>query len=215
MIVVIQCAAAKRQSAGCLVSAGGRRVVFVARPEAAPADSACLYARPDDPSGNRKSWREMVIEYNEHPHNNPLSLCPAWQLYENPTYERLVKAFGVANIFVLSAGWGLISASFLTPYYDITFSPSAAEYKRRRKADIYCDFSMLPARDNSEVVFLGGKDYVPLFCSLTSGLQSKKTVFYNSSFAPEAPGCMLRRFPTSTRTNWHYECANALVDGRN
>ena len=91
MVVVIQCAATKRQSAGCLFSAGGRRLVFVARPESAPADSARLYARPDDPSGNGKSWREILLEYNEHPGNNPLGLCPAWQLYENPTYEKLVK----------------------------------------------------------------------------------------------------------------------------
>ena len=214
MIVVIQCAATKRQSAGCLVSAGGRRVVFVARPEAAPADSARLYARPDDPSGNGKSWREMLSEYNEHPRNNPLSLCPAWQLYENPAYGQLVKAFGVANVFILSAGWGLISASFLTPNYDITFSASAAEYKRRRKADRYRDFCMLPSDDNSEIVFLGGKDYVPLFCSLTSAVRNNKTVFYNSAFPPDAPACRLKKFPTSTRTNWHYECAGALIEGK-
>ena len=23
----------------------------------------------------------------------------------------------------------------------------------------------------------------------------------------------LKRFETTTRTNWHYECANALIDG--
>lgn len=214
MIVVIQCAATKRHSAGCLVSASGRQVVFVARPEAAPADSARLYARPDYPSGSGKSWREILIEYNEHPGNNPLSLCPAWQLYENPTYERLAKMLGVANVFILSAGWGLISASFLTPYYDITFSPSAAEYKRRRKADRYRDFCMLPADDHSEIVFLGGKDYIPLFCSLTSAVNNKKTVFYNSAFPPDAPGCTATRFVTSTRTNWHYECARSLVGER-
>jgi len=156
----------------------------------------------------------MLLEYNKQPGNNPLGLCPAWQLYENPTYGRLINAFGVANVYILSAGWGLIGASFLTPYYDITFSPSAAEYKRRRKADRYRDFCMLPADDNIEIVFLGGRDYVPLFCSLTSAMRNTRTIFYNSALPPDAPGCMLKKFATSTRTNWHYECAGALIDGR-
>jgi hypothetical protein len=70
---------------------------------------------------------------------------------------------------------------------------------------------MLPADNKSEVVFLGGKDYVPLFCSLTSAVSNKNAFFYNSAFPPDAPGCMLRQFRTRTRTNWHYECADALT----
>jgi hypothetical protein len=73
---------------------------------------------------------------------------------------------------------------------------------------------MLPDQVDQEVVFLGGKDYVPLFCSLTASMQNKKTIFFNSALAPDAPGCTLKKFPTSTRTNWHYECANALIEGR-
>jgi hypothetical protein len=213
MIVVIQCAATKRKDAGCLVSASGTPVVFVARPELAPASSAHLYARPDDPSGNGKSWREMLSAYNERPDNNPLGLYPAYRLYENRAYGRLVDAFGLENVYILSAGWGLIGAAFLTPYYDITFSPSAEGYKRRRKTDRYRDVCLLPANENSEIVFLGGKDYVPLFCSLTSAVRNKRTVFYNSAFPPDAPGCTTKKFATSTRTNWHYECANALING--
>jgi len=38
-------------------------------------------------------------------------------------------------------------------------------------------------------------------------------VFYNAAMAPPAAGCRLRRFATTTRTNWHYECAQALIDG--
>ena len=213
MIIVIQCAATKRQGAGCLVSAGGRKVIFVAKPEAAPAHSACLYVRPDDPSGDGRSWRETLLEYNQMPGNNPLNLYPAFRLYENPTYARLVDAFGEANVYILSAGWGLVTASFLIPYYDITFSSSTPEYKRRRKADRYRDFCMLPADDKTEIVFLGGKDYVPLFSSLTSHMRNARTIFYNSALAPDAPGCTLKRFSTSTRTNWHYECANSSVGG--
>jgi hypothetical protein len=40
-----------------------------------------------------------------------------------------VDRFGLENVYVLSASWGLIRADFLTPYYDITFSSSADAYK--------------------------------------------------------------------------------------
>jgi hypothetical protein len=116
------------------------------------------------------------------------------------------------NVFILSAGWGLISAGFLTPQYDITFSRSAEAYKRRGKREHYSDLCMLPECAD-DVVFLGGKDYLPLFCTLTNSVRGRKTVFFNSKCTPDAPGCRLERFGTVARTNWHYQCANALIDG--
>jgi hypothetical protein len=65
-----------------------------------------------------------------------------------------------------------------------------------------------------EILFFGGKDYLPLFCTLTSAIRSPKIVFYNSARAPDLPGCTLRRFETTTRTNWHYECANEFLSER-
>jgi hypothetical protein len=214
MIAVIQCAARKRSGAGHLVSATGKRVVFVAEPGTARADPGDLFARPDDPSDWGVSWRQVLLKYNREPEDNPLGLCPAWQLYENGAYGRLVERLGLQNVYILSAGWGLISADFLTPYYDITFSQSADGYKRRRKADRYQDFRMLPDDVRDEIVFFGGKDYLPLFCSLTSSINTKKTAFYNSACAPQVPGCALKRFETATRTNWHYECAHAFLAGK-
>jgi hypothetical protein len=31
---------------------------------------------------------------------------------------------------------------------------------------------------------------------------------------PKAPGCVLQGFPTSSRTNWHYECVKAFLEDR-
>ena len=211
MIIVIQCASSKRADAGLLVSASGKPVVFVAQPESAPPDNAHTHARPDDISDNGKSWREVLLEYNETAEGNPLGLRPAYQLYENKIYAQLVDRFDLRKVYILSAGWGLIAADFLTPFYDITFSQSAERFKRRKKKDRYQDFCMLPDRVDEEIVFFGGKDYVPLLCSLTGEIGKEKTVFYNSAHAPEAAGWTLKRFATNTRTNWHYECANALV----
>lgn len=120
MIAVIQCAASKRSDAGRLRTAHGVPVEFVADPQAAPADPSRTYARPDDLSDNRTSWRQLLVAYNQEPGSNPLGLYPAYQLYENRAYGRLVDSFGLSNVYVLSAGWGLIRADFLTPHYDIT-----------------------------------------------------------------------------------------------
>jgi hypothetical protein len=124
------------------------------------------------------------LPLTKRPRNNPLGLYPAYRLYENGAYGRLVEAFGLENVYILSAGWGLIGAAFLTPCYDITFSPSAEGYKRRRKTGPYRDFCMLPADESSEIVFLGGKDYVPLFCSVTAVVRNKRTVFTIRRFLP-------------------------------
>lgn len=215
MIIVIQCAGSKRSDAGHLVSPAGKPVIFVANPETAPADDAFVYARPDDLSDNGTSWRAVLLKYNEEKHDNPLRLSPAYQLYEDQTYGRLVKRFGVQNAYILSAGWGLIRAGFLTPCYDITFAYKKGKtYKLRKKTDLYQDFRMLPDQTREHIVFFGGKAYLPLFIELTSSVRSKKTVFYNSGDVPQAPGCVLRRFPAKKNTNWQYDCANDVIDGK-
>jgi hypothetical protein len=124
---------------------------------------------PFDPSS--------LVDYNNEHNGNYLGLCPAYQLYENKAYEHLFGRFGATKTYILSAGWGLIRADFLTPHYDITFSPSADDYKRRKKSDRYDDFRMLPEDADDEIMFFGGKDYVPLFCALQTGTKDGKWSF--------------------------------------
>ena len=223
MIVVIQCAASKtskNSDTGRFKTEDGRSVMFVADPTRVPASRGIVYKRPDDRADSGLSYREELVKYNRHPGGNPLGLLPAWRLYTNPVYAELVDTFGVPNVFILSAGWGLIAADFLTPDYDITFSSNAKgsdAYKRRRRNDVFMDLSMLPADRTGPIVFLGGKDYVPLFCRLTEGAKSERIVFYyyngRSDNPPYAPGCRLQRFETKKSTNWQYECAKALMRG--
>jgi hypothetical protein len=152
MIVIIQCAASKRPDAGRLMSGAGRPVVFVADTESAPSDDSVSYARPDDISDSGKSWLDVLLEYNKTAGDNALALCAAYQLYQNRIYAQLVDTFGLRNVYILSAGWGLIGADFLTPYYDITFSQSAERYKRRNRSDLhYKDFRMLPDDVDDEI----------------------------------------------------------------
>lgn len=169
---MIQCAARKRSDAGYLRTSDGRRVVFVADPAAAPALGGVLFARPDDIAKSGRTWREELVAYNRNPKGNPLCLLPAFELY-----RRLAAKVGVSNLFILSAGWGLIAAAFLTPCYDITFTAQANAYKRRRKSERCQDFSMLPQGKTEPVLFFGGKDYLPLFDRLTGGNQGPRIVF--------------------------------------
>ena len=189
--------------------------MFVARPDDAPSVAGQLHARPDDISGDGKSWRTVLEEYNAEPADNPDGLLPAWQLYANPTYKMLAKYCGLEDLYILSAGWGLIRADFLTPKYDITFTrvSKIMRYKRRYRRDVFRDFRMLPAGTTEPIIFFGGKDYVDLFRELTDSVEAKRLIWYNSMTAPNAPGCDVELFPTTAKTNWHYLCAKALIDG--
>ncbi len=211
MKIVIQCAAKKAPSAGHIQTNSGKPILFVAQPDLAPTDSSTAYFKPDDSNENGISWREYLTQYNQNK-SNPLNLLPAYKLYMNKSYQDLVTAYGLKNIFILSAGWGLINAEFLTPNYDITFSASAEKYKRRNKSDNYLDYSLLPIKENDDLIFLGGKDYLPLFVKLSEQYSGKRIIYYNSNKCPVAKGCELIRFKTKTRTNWHYGCAKSLIE---
>ena len=216
-IVVIQCAGRKQPNAGHLRNNEGHKVMFVAKPDDAPQGEPYAYAHPDGTGEAGEPWRQKLLRHNDaHQSNaddNPLGLLPAWQLYQNPAYELLYQECGPNDLYILSAGWGLIRADFLTPTYDITFQSGAEQYQRRYKRDPYDDFRMLPDDIAKPVVFFGGKDYVGLFCELTRRVQGPRFVFYNSNTAPKAPGCQTKKFNTNTRTNWHYAAARAYVEG--
>ena len=213
MIAVIACAGSKKRNAGRLVD-DGREVTFEARPDIAPADGR-FYKRPDDRASSGRSFRDILKEYNrDRRADNPWGLLPAWALYLPPAYRKLRDACGADNFFVLSAGWGLVGADYLLPYYDITFSNSAkgrSAYKRREHGDRgYRDFAMLPKDTSERVFFFGGKDYVPLFCHLTEGV-AQRTVFHYSRTPPFAPGCDFKRYSAAPPRTWYYECAMAFA----
>lgn len=212
MIAVIQCAGSKVAHAPSLRAEDGRHVRFVAQPELAH-DDGVLYARPDDVSCDGTSWREKLLSYNHSKGNNPLELLPAVSLYRPPVYASLAASLPMSQLFILSAGWGLIRADFLTPAYDITFSAQAKPINRRKKSAVYDDICALDLDSIEPLAFFGGKDYLPLFCRLTAGYRGERTVYYNAAIPPKAPGCTLRKFETNRRTNWHYECAQAFSEG--
>lgn len=214
MKIVIQCAGKKSKDAGSFSLKDGRKIIFVASPSDQSPQENNAYARPDDMTdASQETWREKLVAYNKaEASKNPLNLLPAYKLYISPAYQQLVSKFGEDRVFILSAGWGLIPAYFLTPLYDITFSPSSAPLNRRKPQDHYNDFRLMED-DGEEIMFLGGKSYLPLFLTLTEKMSGQKIIFYNSKTPPHHsfPNIKMVRFETTTRTNWHYECANELV----
>ena len=212
MIIIIQCAGAKQPTAGHIQQKDGTPVSIVADPAIAPADPSCHYAHPDDLADTGISWRDELVRYNAAPGDNPLGLLPAWELYKNPTYKLLAEHFTTENLYILSAGWGMIRADFLTPYYDITFSSSGPPHTRRPGPRPFHDLQMLPSDVAEPVVLFAGKDYTSFACELLEGMRVSKYLFYSSADKPDAPGWHLLRYPKSY-TNWHYQCAKDLVDG--
>ena len=127
-----------------------------------------LFARPDDLSDTPPlSWRDRLAEYvREEQDQNTMGLYEAYRLYKHPSYAALVSRFGVEQVFILSAGWGLIRADYLLPTYDITFNRQA----KLKNPSAFCVstadyafFQQLPADNPASIYFLGGKDYLPLF----------------------------------------------------
>ena len=213
MKIVIQCAAQKQPGAGRMRTADGRSVFFVAHPSRVDSNDGAVYAHPDEPCGEGRTWRDHLLAHNESPKGNPLGLLPAYRLYRNQAYQALAQAMGVGNLFILSAGWGLIPGSFLTPDYDITFSSSAGPAKRRTRRDSFKDLRILDTANDDPIVFFGGKDYFPLFSELTDHYRGRRVAIYNSQSQPQAEGVECVLFETTARTNWHYQAVKAFLSG--
>jgi hypothetical protein len=133
-------------------------------------------------------------------------------------YSTLVDTYGVSNVYILSAGWGIVKSSFRLPKYDITFSKAknVASFKRRSHRDSYADFCHL--KDGIEpAIFFGGKDYLPLLRSLMRNQKRRKIAYFRAAQAEKTKivdGWEMRAFVTPKLTNWHYDAARELITGR-
>ena len=230
MKVVIQCAASKHNCAGKLRTRSGEEVLFVADPERCVSVPVGMrYARPDDPCGEKAAtWRDLLKRYNEQP-DNPCKLFRAADLYTpkehvfRNLYRELVGAFGWDNVFILSAGWGLIRADFWTPDYNITFSAQGKKDKpwvwRNPKDRLrsWLDFNHLqdaPIVQDEPIHFFGGKDYLPTFYALVETVPGKKIVHYKGDVEHRS-SIDYEKYegPEKDRT-WHYRAAKDFVAGR-
>ncbi len=214
MRIVIQCAGSKRPEAPSFRQDDGRQVIFVADPASAPSQDGTVYAHPDECSDRAgQTWRARVIAENTPPNAEGSPLLTAGQLYTPKAYRTLREFVGAERLFILSAGWGLIRSDFRLPAYDITFSRAGDGYKRRRPSQPFADFNQLLGAGDDDVVFLGGRDYLPLFLQLSAVVQGRRLVFTKGAIREPLSSCWVQEFRTARSTNWHYSCADALASG--
>lgn len=216
MRAVIQCAGSKFSRAGMLTNGAGTRVRFVADTKLCTPESNTIHARPDDHAQGGETWREVLDHYNEsHRLNgiNPDDLLSAGNLYVPPIYRTLMRSNKVKGLYILSAGWGLVKASFLLPDYDITFSTStnvARRCRRGSKDESWQDYNHLEG--GSPVHFFGGLDYLPLFYKLTAGLVADtEIVIHHKAEPPRKKGYRYEQFKGTVNTNWHYQAAKQWI----
>jgi hypothetical protein len=214
MKVVIQCSATKAEGAGTF-TLNGRPIKFIAHPEWYPASASELPFRPDDtiPSTST-TWREHLVAYNRNG-DNPDHLFQAGKLYRPKIYRSLLDHVGVENLFILSAGWGLVRADFLLARYDITFARAEA-WKWRGAEDEFHDYAQLTQARLSAgepVYFFGGKSYLGPYYRLTEHLTARKVIYFASASIPINQHFEYIRYD-GTGTNWHYRCARDFMEGR-
>jgi hypothetical protein len=231
MKICIQCAASKCPD-GYLIDSIGKKLQFVASPEKAPTDEPdTLFVKPATLcEGKGTSWQEIVKRYNDKG-GNPYKLYQAADLYRpsnksfRGVYRDLADAFGGDNVFVVSAGWGIIRSDYLTPNYDITFSQQALKkypWKWRSHEDVaafsqdrnHLDLARLSP--NEEIHCFCGLDYLNMLYALTERLPGTKIVHYKSAHLDRTnerrPGFHYRKYkgPEKNRT-WHYQAAKDLI----
>ena len=224
MIVVISCAGGKRKGAGKLKK-DGKPVEFVAHPK---SDN---HAHPDCTSDYGISWREKLLDYNRNYQDtgdNPDGLLEARKLYRpqrkayREIYDDLANKFAQENVYILSAGWGLVRSDFLLPHYDITFNKGANKWKvRNYKEDTFLDFNHLaPSSEEIKgpIVFMGGKAYVDLFIALTEGLPAEKIIYFYSEdikteYLEYSSEYHLNVYPNlADDRTWYFQCAQDFID---
>ncbi|HEY2588746.1 MAG TPA: hypothetical protein VGI81_23590 [Tepidisphaeraceae bacterium] len=226
MTIVFPCAAGKDPGAGCLQTAAGQHVRFVAHPELAPAardyDASFVYAHPDDfpPDSERPTWREQLRAYNSESNGNPLGLLRASQLYTHPVYRQLAASIPERGLFILSAGWGLVNAGYRLPHYDITFCKEAESHKRRYHRDPFADWCHLDRSTSGPIVFFALGGYDKLFRKLTASLCWETIVVHGSAHAPKGPSWWRTRYfdwqremQAPNQRTWHYDCASKILSG--
>lgn len=187
------------------------------------------YATPDDAEPvTNLTWREYLEDYNKRfrtSGDNPNGLCDAATLSKPAIYQQLCRYVGKSNLYILSAGWGLVRADCLLPKYDITFSlrSEVPPESRRREADFCDDFAQLTQEDiasSESVYFFGALPYLPAFYYLTSHLHGRIVIYHTpkTEDVVKETGYEYIHYPKTGSngrpvTNWQYECAKDFMAG--
>lgn len=180
--------------------------------------------RPFDKISNsdNKTLYDLVVEEQK----TSEQLLPASELYVSKSFKTLTEKFKDrrGDLYILSAGWGIVRSDFKLPLYDITFS--AVGKTNQRKIGVQgCDidnhwknvkeFNHL-IEDIGEdskipIVFVGGKGYMKRFYYLMNCVKNPVYILHRSS--PLNNNWIFYKIGngiTTAKTNWHYTIADVL-----
>ncbi len=222
MIIVIQCANRKVPNAATL-TLNGEAVHFVAQPQNEHMDK-----RPwDQIPGSDKTWIDCVMAYNEAGSTMPdeyiklnigtedgRQLMPCGNLYEHPVYRELTTTRGLKNVYILSAGWGLVRADKFLPNYNVTFSQLGDIRVRISVAERlqYASISdEIP--DNDQINLFISRAYAPYWSYLYQGAPQRTILHWR--LGQELPkgkyGTVIKHDCGDQVTNWQYTAARQHI----
>lgn len=225
MIAVIQCAGSKQNDAAsfCL---NGETLSFIATPEEGEQNQV----RPwDNVPGMNATWVSCVRAFNGLSNDHDwdtfvdagitldqgnAQMYQAGQLYRPQEYHDLVEKLGKENVYILSAGWGLVRSDRLLPDYDITFSNGA------RKTNKYITPKCRSDKQSLHPIIEGDN---PVHLFITPNYLDYWDRTFAESF--EAHDVLLHWHRPDTsryrielhdcggrKTNWHYTAVNQFLE---
>jgi hypothetical protein len=223
MVVVIACSGPKIGSN--LINQNKQKIKFVSAPNQCinyRSVEDILFFHPDDLIENNKSGRDLILEMQ----NDNSYLTKAYELYKerldikDEIYVNLYNKFK-SNLYIISAGWGIIRADFKLPNYDITFKTGVSPCNYRSFQVLFNDFNHLKNIPVDEIiVFIGSPDYINFFYSMTKDIPNKKVIFWKKAETPTKfknicndKNFYFKYYETKKRTGWYYELARKLING--
>ena len=224
MIVVIQCAGRKHPNTPPLTF-NGNVVHFVAQPQDGQVDK-----RPwDQIPGSNKTWIDCIKAYNEASGEMPAEYINLnigteksrrlWQcgnLYKPPVYGELMSACGLRNVYILSAGWGLVRADKFIPKYDVTFSQLGDISVRIAATDrLQCASLSDEIPDNGEINLFISRAHVLYWSHLYRDAAQRTVLHWR--LGQELPngqyGTIVKHDCGDQVTNWQYTAARQFIAG--
>ena len=210
-IIVISCSNAKK---GSLSKYNGENLFFCANPNLAN-DKIQNYIHPDEnfPNNKYKTWRDWLNAQQKEK-----DILESYKLYKHKIYGELYNKYE-NNLYIFSAGWGIVKSSFKLPKYDITFSQGSnieSFKKRTSKSPTFFDYNHLKnLNPNEEIIFIGGSKYIEPFCELTKNLPNKKIIIFKSKLSKQIEkyynkdNFQFKEYLGIEKpyTNWHYTFA--------
>jgi hypothetical protein len=222
MKVLIQCAGSKIEEASTLIR-NGQEIKFVARPTLG-SDQCCPWDNID--GNNSPTWIDCLRSFND---NAQQGLPPgvtwgqgvptqAIHLYSDAIYERIADAVGAENVYILSAGFGLVRGTDVIPKYNITFSNANkvllnARITSRRRIPLGTLRNEIGGADQIHLFLT--PNYISYFLGANPTFNTNRLSLHWRAGQTVPDGLeqvAIQQHVIAKRTNWQYIAADRFID---